>query len=146
MVEDRPHLLDHRQPRDVEDDLVGDGGLAGVGLRQLAAHHELRQLARGHVLREHGGDRAAGADHGDGVGDAEHLVELVADEQHGDALRGQFAERLEQVVDLLRHEYGGGLVEDEDAGASVEHLHDLDSLAVADAELGHEHFGLTGSP
>ena len=53
---------------------------------------------------------------------------------------------VEQVVDLLRHEYGGGLVEDEDAGAPVEHLHDLDSLAVADSELGHEHFTLTGSP
>ncbi len=50
----------------------------------------------------------------------------------------ELAQRLEQLVDLLRHEHGGGLVEDEDARAAVEHLHDLDALAVADAELGDE--------
>ena len=48
----------------------------------------------------------------------------------------ELAERLEQLVDLLRHEHGGRFVEDQDAGAPVEHLHDLDPLAVADAEVG----------
>ena len=88
---------------------------AGVGLGQLAADHELCELASGHVLGQHGGDGAAGADHRDGVGDAEHLIELVADEDDSDPLRRQIAERVEQVVDLLRHEHGGRLVEDEDA-------------------------------
>ena len=41
----------------------------------------------------------------------------------------------EQLVDLLRHQHGGRLVEDEDAGAAVEHLEDLDALPVADAEV-----------
>ena len=72
----------------------------------------------------------------------EHLVELVADEDDRDALGRELAERVEQLVDLLRHEHGGWLVEDEDAGSPVEHLHDLDALAVADAELGDERVGL----
>ena len=52
-----------------------------------------------------------------------------------DALGRELAERGEQLVDLLRHEHGGRLVEDEDPGAAVEHLEDLDPLALADAEV-----------
>ncbi len=44
----------------------------------------------------------------------------------------------EQLVDLLRHEHRGRLVEDEDARAAVEHLHDLDPLPVAHAEVGDQ--------
>ncbi len=62
----------------------------------------------------------------------------MADEDDSDPLRRQIAERVEQVVDLLRHEHGGRLVEDEDARSPIQHLHDLDPLAVADTELGHE--------
>ena len=55
----------------------------------------------------------------------------------GGAVGDEAVEVGEQLVDLLRHEHGGGLVEDEDAGAAVEHLQDLDPLALADAEVGH---------
>ncbi len=46
------------------------------------------------------------------------------------------AQLLEQLVDLLRHEHGGRLVEDQRLGAAVEDLEDLDALPVADAEVG----------
>ena len=46
----------------------------------------------------------------------------------------ELAQRCEELVDLLRHEHRGRLVEDEDAGTAVEHLQDLDPLAIADAE------------
>jgi hypothetical protein len=119
----------------VEDDLVGDGRVAGLRRRQLAAHHELGELAG---RRRAGGDRrdgGAGAQDGDRVGDPQHLVELVADEDDGHALGAQAGERGEQLVDLLRDEHGGRLVEDEHAGAAVEHLEDLDALAVADPQV-----------
>ena len=45
------------------------------------------------------------------------------------------AQVAEQLVDLLRHQHRGGLVQDEDPGAAVEHLEDLHPLPVADAEL-----------
>ena len=77
------------------------------------------------------------ADDGDVVGDRQHLVELVRDEDDGGTVVDELAEVGEQLVDLLRHEHGGRLVEDEDASAAVQHLQDLDPLALADAELGH---------
>ena len=64
----------------------------------------------------------------------EHLVELVGDEDQGVALVLELAQVGEQRVDLLRHQHGGRLVEDDDLGAAVEHLEDLDALALADAE------------
>ena len=48
----------------------------------------------------------------------------------------------EQLVDLLRHQDGGRLVEDQDAGAAVEHLGDLDPLPGADAEVLDQHVGV----
>ena len=68
----------------------------------------------------------------------EHLVELVRDEQDREALGLELAEVVEELVDLLRHEHGRRLVEDDDLGAAVEHLEDLDALALADAEVGDQ--------
>ena len=55
---------------------------------------------------------------------------------------GEVAKRREQLVDLVRHEHRRGLVEDEDLGAPVEHLEDLDALLVADAEVGDQRLGI----
>ena len=74
-------------------------------------------------------------DDGDLVRHLEHLVELVRDEQDREALGLQLAQRVEQLVDLLRDEHSGRLVEDQGAGAAVEHLEDLDALALADAQV-----------
>ena len=52
----------------------------------------------------------------------------------------------EQLVDLLRDQHRGRLVQDEDAGAAVEHLEDLDALPVADAELLDQPVGLHAQP
>ena len=72
----------------------------------------------------------------------EHLVELVRDEQDGEALVLELAQVGEQLVDLLRHEHGGRLVQDEDLRAAVEHLADLDALPRADAELLDQRVGI----
>jgi hypothetical protein len=107
----------------------------GLRRRQLAAHHQLGQLPRGHGGRVDGVDRGAAADHGDLVGHLQHLVELVRDEQDGEPLLLEVAQVVEQLVDLLRHQDGGGLVEDEDPGAAVEDLEDLHPLPLADPEV-----------
>ena len=54
----------------------------------------------------------------------------------------QLAQVVEQLVDLLRHQHGGRLVEDQDPGAAVEHLEDLDALPVADAERLDQRVGV----
>ena len=59
---------------------------------------------------------------------------------------GELAQRREQLVDLVGNEHGGRLVEDEDLGAAVEHLEDLDTLLLADAEVGHELVGVDLQP
>ena len=117
-----------------------DSRVSGVG--QLAADHELGELLRRGLGGPHGAHGRPGAQHGDDVGDPQHLVELVADERHGHALGAQVGQRGEQRVDLLRDEHGGRLVEHDHAGAAVEHLEDLDALAVADAEVLDEGVGV----
>ena len=93
------------------------------------------------------GDGAPAPDHGDGVGDLEHLVELVVDEDDRVALGLQLAQVAEQLLDLLGHQHGGRLVEDQDPGAAEEHLDDLDPLTLADLErLDELDQGRTSSP
>ena len=65
---------------------------------------------------------------------ARHLVELVGDEEERVAVVAHRAQGVEQLVDLLRHEHRGRLVEDDDPRAAVEHLEDLHPLPVGDAE------------
>ena len=113
---------------------VGDGRLAGLGGGQLAADHELGQVPGGDVGGVDGGDRATGADDRDAVGDLEHLVQLVGDEDDGLALGLELTEVDEEFLDLLGDEHGGRLVEDEDAGPAEEDLDDLDPLAFAHPE------------
>ena len=55
---------------------------------------------------------------------------------------GELAQRTEELVDLLGHEHGRRLVEDEDVGAAVQDLEDLDALLVADAEIAHQFVGV----
>ena len=134
------------QPADPQRHLVGHRRLPGVGLRELAADHQLGEVTGRHVGGQHLGHRAPGPDHGDGVGHLQHLVQLVRDEDDGDAPGDQPAEGVEQLVDLLGDEHGGRLVEDDDPGVAVEHLEDLGPLLVADAELGHQLVGVDVEP
>ena len=45
------------------------------------------------------------------------------------------AQRAEELLGLLWRQHGGRLVHDEDGGAAVEHLEDLDPLLLAHREL-----------
>jgi hypothetical protein len=109
---------------------------------ELAADHHLGELAARDGLRVGGADAGAAPDHRDRVGDEPHLVELVGDEQERVALRAHPAQGVEQLVDLLRHQDGGGLVEDHRAGPAVEDLEDLHALPVGHAEALQEDAGV----
>ncbi len=74
---------------------------------------------------------------GDVVGDLEHLVELVRDEDHRRAISDQALQGVEQLINLIGNEHRGRLVENEDLSATEEHLQDLDPLALTHAEFGH---------
>ena len=66
---------------------------------------------------------------------AQHLGELVADEDDRQALGDHLAQRREQRLALLRRQHRGRLVEDQDARAAVQRLQDLDALALADRQV-----------
>ena len=59
----------------------------------------------------------------------------MRDEDDGEALALELGQRGEQLLDLLRHEHRGGLVEDDRARSAEQDLDDLDALAVADADV-----------
>ena len=100
-----------------------------------AAHHQLGELLRRRLGRGQGRDDLPLAHHGDDVGDLADLAQLVGDEDDGLALAAQRSQDAEEVVDLLRRQDGRRLVEDQDVGAPVERLEDLDALSLADAEI-----------
>ena len=103
-------------------------------MRDLAPDHERGKRgsvgARDRTVR----DLAAGAQHGDAVGDRQHLPQLVRDEDDREPVRHEAPQHREETVGLLRREHGGRLVEHEDARTAVEHLEDLDPLPLADGE------------
>ena len=92
------------------------------------ADHEFRQHFLIAVPRLFGGDLAATAQHADAVGNLQHLVELVADEDHGVAAQDEVTQRFEQFAGLRRSKNRGRLVEDQDArlpGQDAEDFHPL---------------------
>ena len=62
----------------------------------------------------------------------------MRDEDDRRAIVDETLERRKEFVDLVGHQHGGRLVEDQDVGAAVENLDDLHPLAFTDTELGYE--------
>ena len=123
-----PHFQDH---------LTG-GGRRLVHVQEHGlAHHQLGDQRLGSLRAQQGLHHLAPADHGDAVGDVQHLVQLVADEDQALALVAHHAEGLEQLHDLLRGEHRGGLVEHQDLRAAVQDLQDLHALLQAHGQVLH---------
>jgi len=101
----------------------------------LAADHQPSERLGGRALAGQCVDLLASSQDGDAVGDPEHLVQLVTDEDDGHALSGQGAQDCKELLRLLRGQHRGRLVEDEHIGAAVEGLQDLHALLLADADV-----------
>ena len=140
-----PALVAHLQVLDAEDRVARLRRRPLVDAQQhLAPDHERREAVLGRALARHGLDRLAAPQNRDPVGDVEHLVELVRDEDDRLALGLERAQDREQLVRLLRRQHGRGLVEDEDVGAAVERLQDLHALLLADRDRLDLRVGLHG--
>ncbi len=103
-------------------------------LRDLAADHHPRQAGRGFGARVGARDDAAVAQHGGGLAQAAHLVELVRDVEQRAALGAQAGQRRKQALDLLRRQHRGRLVEHQQPRVLHQAAHDLDALALADRQ------------
>ncbi len=135
-------FIGQRDVLQVELDVIGDGRLGRLRRGKLRPDHELGELALGRGMRVSRAYRRATAHDGDVIGDREDFVELVRDEEDRVAVGLELTQVVEQGVDLLRNQDSGRLVEDDDAGAAIEHLGDLEPLPVGDTELLDQHIGL----
>ena len=102
---------------------------------QLAPYHEPGQRAAVGFGGRGCRDDPTPAQDADTVGDVDHLVELVRDEDDAEVLRRHATQRLQQAPRLLRCEDGGRLVENQDARAEVEQAQNLHPLLLTDGEL-----------
>ncbi len=121
--------------------LEREHGVAGLGWalvqakQHLAAHHKARQLAGVGVGGALGGYDPALAQDADAIGEGDDFGHFVGDEDDRLPLRLHHGKDPAQILGLLRGEHGGGLIEDDDIGATVDELEDLHTLLFADAEL-----------
>ncbi len=139
-VDGEAEVIDRRVAALVADGQVRDleHGLAGRG--HVAVHDELHRAADHHggelffvrLSRRRRADHLAAAQDRDAIGDLQHLVELVGDEDHRGAEVLQRADHPEQLVGLLRGQDRGRLVEDEEVRLAIQRLDDLDPLTHAD--------------
>ena len=133
-----PAVVDDAKVLDLEERLAHRRRRLLDPEHDLAADHQLREPGLGRALARHGVDLLAAAQDADPVGDLEHLVELVRDEDDRLALGLEVAEDPEELERLLRRQYGRRLVEDEDVRVPVEGLEDLDALLLADGDVGDQ--------
>ena len=97
-------------------------------------HHAGKLLARG-VCDVHRADVFALAQHRAAIGYGHDFVQLVRYEQDALALGGQVAHDVHQLVDFLRREHGGGLVEDQNFVFAVQHFQNLRALLHAHGDV-----------
>ena len=135
-----PPALARREPPGPRRSSSGSPGCGGAfSTRSRTSRPTMRRARLSSVApaRGHGVDLHAAPEHRDAVGDLQHLVQLVADEDDGLALPRERADDLEELVRLLRRQDRRRLVEDEDLRLPVERLQDLDALLLADGDRLH---------
>ena len=103
--------------------------------KQLTPDHQARQFCLGHPLCRYRRHRFTSAQNGNVVGNRQHFVQLVADEDNALAGFGHGAQRLEQPGGLLWGQHGGRLIKNQNLSAPIEHFEDLYPLLFAHREL-----------
>ena len=112
----------------------------------ITPHHGPRNLTWCRPRGRKPGHGAPGPHDGDHVGDGEHFVQLVRDEDHRAAGGAQRAQYLPELRDFRRGQDGRWLIQNQHARAPVERLEDLHPLGFADGELRHEPTGIHMQP
>jgi len=81
-----------------------------------------------------------------GVGDLQHLVQLVRNHDQGDTLFLQLEDQVQKLFAVVVVQGRGGLVEDQELDLLGEGAGDLDQLLLTDAELADDGLGLFLQP
>ena len=110
------------------------------------ADHHPRQVRRLRLAGVVVADHLPSSHHGDPVGDLDHFAELVRDEDDGLALLGRGCRGSRTGPGLLRGQDRGWLIQDQQPGAPIERLQDLDPLLQADRKSATRASGWTSRP
>jgi hypothetical protein len=123
----------HRKPLHLQDHpLPGRGGLGGRG--HAPAHHQADEGVLVGLFPPKLPHLFPAPKDGDAVGDGQDLVQLVADEDDGEAPGLEPPDLLEEVLGLLGGEDAGGLVQDQDPGPVEEGPQKLHPLLLPGGE------------
>jgi hypothetical protein len=139
-------VVEHGQVLDVQERLARLRRPFLDPQQHLAPDHRAREPGLRPPLARDRLDELATAQDADPVGDLEHLVQLVADEDDRLPLRRQLVDDLEQLLRLLRRQDRGRLVEDQDLRTAVESLQDLDALLLSDSDRLDARVRVHGQP
>ena len=104
---------------------------------QRTADHGAYELVHVGVTRALGHNQITVTQNRHVVADLEDLVHLVRDVDQSDALLLELTHHLEQLIDLLRHQRTGRLVQNDNFGVIGHSLGDLDHLALRDTHVFH---------
>ena len=117
--------------REASDEQARGGVHGRVALdvqADLFADHHFGQLALAGLGGFHRAHALALAQNRHAVGNGEHLVQLMRDDDDGLAVRLHSSKHVEQARDFLRSEHRRGLVQNQNIRAAVEHFDDFDRL------------------
>jgi len=78
------------------------------------------------------------------MGDGQHFLEFVTDENHTDAVVDQGAQRVEQTLALLGREHRSGFVEYQDTRPANQSLDDLHPLLFTHGEIRYQDVAAEG--
>ncbi len=132
----------HGQVLHLELHVAGGDGAAREQIGDLAANHVPDHLFLVGLLGVERDDALPVAQHGDPIGDREHLVEFVRDVDAGNAAFAVAPDQLEQRDHFLIGERGGRLVQDQDLALLADGSGDLDQLPLPDAQLADRCHGI----
>ena len=107
---------------------------AEAGRLHLPPHHEAHEEVPVRLLPRHLPHLSPPPEDGDAVRHPEHLVQLVADEDHREAHGLVAGDLLEKALRLLGGEDAGGLVQDQDLGLGEKGPEDLHPLLLPGGE------------
>ena len=109
-----------------------------------AADHHRRQSSSVRRVGLDLPDHLSMTQHNAAVGNRHDLMQLVADEDNRQTQGDRLAQRVKQRIRFLRGQNGGWLVEDQNAGLTIERLEDFDPLPFTHRKAAHPRIGVDG--
>lgn len=98
------------------------------------AYHHIGHFGDGGILRQHTADVLAVSEYSHSVGQRFDFMHFMGNDDDSLAVISHFPEDVKQLLGLLRCQYGGRLIQDQNIRTTVQYLYDLYRLL-----LGYGH-------